>query len=161
MEKAVDPVEQGPPPERRGGILARLPFVSSEPKAPRELSDLLRVFSGGDGKADVQTIRRAYEVAERSHRGQVRKSGDPFISHPLGVASILAEMGLDTTTVVAALLHDVVEDTAVTLDQVRSEFGEEVTAIVDGLTKFDKIEYRSREQEQAENVRKMIIAMAR
>jgi GTP diphosphokinase / guanosine-3',5'-bis(diphosphate) 3'-diphosphatase len=155
-------VEEVRAPERRGGLLSRLPFVSGgPPEAPLSLDSLLRKVRAYNPKADVRQVQRAYEFAEASHRGQLRKSGDPFIEHPLGVAHILADLGMDTTTLVSALLHDVVEDTDLGLDEVREDFGDEVAAIVDGLTKLEKIEYRSREQEQAENVRKMIVAMAR
>jgi GTP diphosphokinase / guanosine-3',5'-bis(diphosphate) 3'-diphosphatase len=149
-------------PDRRGGLLSRLPFVSGPPAGGEvSLESLLRKVRGYNPKADVREVQRAYEFAEASHRGQLRKSGDPFIEHPLGVAYILADLGLDTTTLVSSLLHDVVEDTDLGVDDIRREFGDEIAAIVDGLTKLDRIEYRSREQAQAENVRKMIVAMAR
>ncbi|HEX9891186.1 MAG TPA: bifunctional (p)ppGpp synthetase/guanosine-3',5'-bis(diphosphate) 3'-pyrophosphohydrolase, partial [Actinomycetota bacterium] len=163
MEKPAGSVEQheAQPPERRGGLLSRLPFVSGEPRPPAELDDLIKAVRSYNSKADLRLIQRAYQVAELSHRGQTRKTGDAFITHPLGVSVILADLGMDTTTIVAALLHDTVEDTAVTLEDLSGEFGPEVAGIVDGLTKLDKIEFRSREHHQAENVRKMIIAMAR
>jgi GTP pyrophosphokinase len=154
-------VEEVKAPERRGGLLSRLPFVSSGPAEPQSLDSLLRKVRAYNPKADVREVQRAFEFAADSHRGQLRQSGEPFIHHPLGVAHILADLGMDTTTLEAALLHDVVEDTDLTLDDIRREFGDEVAAIVDGLTKLERIEYRSREQEQAENVRKMIVAMAR
>jgi guanosine-3',5'-bis(diphosphate) 3'-pyrophosphohydrolase len=154
-------VEEVKAPERRGGLLSRLPFVSSGPAEPQSLDSLLRKVRAYNPKADVREVQRAFEFAADSHRGQLRQSGEPFIHHPLGVAHILADLGMDTTTLEASLLHDVVEDTDLSLDDIRQEFGDEVTAIVDGLTKLDRIEYRSREQEQAENVRKMIVAMAR
>src|SRR5919109_347600 len=161
MEKPVGAVEEARPPERRGGLLARLPFVSSDRKSPQSVDELLRKVRSYNPKADVREVQRAYEFAEESHRGQLRISGEPFVEHPLGVAHILADLGMDTTTLVAALLHDVVEDTDLTLREIDADFGPAVTAIVDGLTKLDKIEYRSREQEQAENVRKMVVAMAK
>jgi guanosine-3',5'-bis(diphosphate) 3'-pyrophosphohydrolase len=161
MEKPVGAVEEARPPERRGGLLARLPFVSSERKSAQGVDDLLRKVRAYNPKADVREVQRAYDFAEESHRGQQRVSGEPFVEHPLGVAHILADLRMDTTTLVAALLHDVVEDTDLSLGDIDGEFGPEVTAIVDGLTKLDKIEYRSREQEQAENVRKMVVAMAK
>ena len=148
-------------PDRRGGLLSRLPFVSSAPEDAGGVEGLLRKVRAYNPKADVRQVQRAFDFAEESHRGQVRKSGEPFIRHPLGVAHILADLGMDTTTLVSALLHDVVEDTDLSLEKIESEFGGEVGAIVDGLTKLDRIEYRTREQEQAENVRKMIVAMAR
>jgi GTP pyrophosphokinase len=103
-------------------------------------------------------LRRAYDAAEMLHREQLRRSGEPFITHPLAVAGILAELGVDTTTLVAALLHDTVEDTAYTLEQVRHDFGEEVAHLVDGVTKLDKV--RLGEAAEAETIRKMILAMA-
>ncbi|HEX5948644.1 MAG TPA: bifunctional (p)ppGpp synthetase/guanosine-3',5'-bis(diphosphate) 3'-pyrophosphohydrolase [Actinomycetota bacterium] len=149
-------------PDRRGGLLSRLPFVSSgAPEDDGGVDLLLRKVRAYNPKADVRQVQRAFDFAEESHRGQVRKSGEPFIRHPLGVAHILADLGMDTTTLVAALLHDVVEDTDLSLEAIETEFGAEVGAIVDGLTKLDRIEYRTREQEQAENVRKMVVAMAR
>jgi guanosine-3',5'-bis(diphosphate) 3'-pyrophosphohydrolase len=155
-------VEEVRAPERRGGLLSRLPFVSGpNAEEPQSLESLLRKVRAYNPKADVREVQRAFDVAAESHRGQMRKSGEPFIRHPLGVAHILADLGMDTTTLVAALLHDVVEDTELGLDEVERDFGPEVGRIVDGLTKLERIEYRTREQQQAENVRKMIVAMAR
>src|SRR3990170_4771901 len=155
-------VEELKAPERRGGLLSRLPFVSSpSPEDAGGVDGLLRKVRAYNPKADVRQVERAFDFAAESHRGQLRKSGEPFIRHPLGVAHILADMGMDTTTLVSALLHDVVEDTDLTVEKIETEFGGEVAAIVDGLTKLERIEYRTREQEQAENVRKMIVAMAR
>jgi GTP pyrophosphokinase len=110
-------------------------------------------------KADLGLLQRAYDVAEAKHAGQKRKSGDPYITHPLAVASILAELGMDTTTLVAALLHDTVEDTDYSLDRLRKDFGEEVAHLVDGVTKLDKVELGT--AAEAETIRKMIVAMAR
>ena len=104
---------------------------------------------------------RAYQLAEMVHRGQQRKSGEEFIAHPIGVAQILAELGMDSTTIVAALLHDSVEDTSLELKEIEESFGSEVALIIDGLTKIEKIRFRSAEQEKAENLRKMIVAMAK
>ena len=104
-------------------------------------------------------LQRAYEVAEAKHAGQKRKSGDPYITHPLAVATILAELGMDTTTLVAALLHDTVEDTDYSLDRLREEFGDEVAHLVDGVTKLDKVEFGN--AAEAETIRKMVVAMAR
>ncbi|HEU0191180.1 MAG TPA: RelA/SpoT family protein [Mycobacterium sp.] len=111
-------------------------------------------------KANLALLQRAYDVAEERHADQLRHSGDPYITHPLAVATILAELGMDTTTLVAALLHDTVEDTGYTLEQLASEFGEEVGHLVDGVTKLDKMVLGSTAAE-AETIRKMIIAMAR
>jgi guanosine-3',5'-bis(diphosphate) 3'-pyrophosphohydrolase len=111
-------------------------------------------------KGDLRALEQAYQVAAEAHEGQTRLSGEPFIEHPLAVAEILAGLSLDATTLVAALLHDTVEDTSVTLDRIRAEFGDDAAQIVDGLTKLDKLQFQTRELAQAENVRKMIVAMA-
>ncbi|WP_226370384.1 RelA/SpoT family protein [Pseudonocardia oceani] len=110
-------------------------------------------------KADLALLQRAFDVADVKHEGQKRKSGDPYITHPLAVATILAELGMDTTTLVAALLHDTVEDTGYSLDDLRTEFGDEVAHLVDGVTKLDKVEFGN--AAEAETIRKMIVAMAR
>ncbi|MCB0929917.1 MAG: RelA/SpoT family protein [Mycolicibacterium insubricum] len=110
-------------------------------------------------KADVAILQRAYNIAEERHASQLRKSGDPYITHPLAVANILAELGMDTTTLVAALLHDTVEDTGYSLEQLTAEFGEEIGHLVDGVTKLDKVVLGS--AAEGETIRKMIIAMAR
>jgi guanosine-3',5'-bis(diphosphate) 3'-pyrophosphohydrolase len=121
----------------------------------------LKVIKNRNSKADTRQVQRAYAFAEEAHRGQQRLTGEAFIEHPVAVATILADLGMDLTTIEAALLHDTVEDTEVTLEDIRTQFGDEVTALVDGLTKLDKIKFRSREQEQAENVRKMMLAMSK
>jgi GTP pyrophosphokinase len=145
--------------ERRGGLLSRL--RPGEPETPREgIDGLLRTVKAYNAKADLKEIERAYRFAEEHHEGQRRLSGEAFIQHPLAVAGVLADLGLDTTTLQAALLHDTVEDTEVTIEELQERFGPEVARIVDGLTKLESITFRSREQEQAENVRKMIVAMA-
>jgi GTP pyrophosphokinase len=145
--------------ERRGGILSRLRPGPGEPEL-EGIEGLLRTVRGYNAKADLKEIERAFRFAELHHEGQKRLTGEDFINHPLSVTRILADLGLDTTTLVAALLHDTVEDTDVTVDELQEDFGEEIARIVDGLTKLDALEFRSREQEQAENVRKMIVAMA-
>jgi guanosine-3',5'-bis(diphosphate) 3'-pyrophosphohydrolase len=109
--------------------------------------------------ADLGLLQRAYDVAEEKHREQRRKSGDPYITHPLAVATILAELGMDTTTLVAALLHDTVEDTDYSLERLRADFGEVVEHLVDGVTKLDKVKLGA--AAEAETIRKMVIAMAR
>ncbi|MFF4755585.1 RelA/SpoT family protein [Streptomyces sp. NPDC002514] len=106
--------------------------------------------------ADLEPLRRAYVLAESSHRGQLRKSGEPYITHPLAVTLILAELGAETTTLTASLLHDTVEDTDVTLDQVRDQFGEEVRYLVDGVTKLEKVDYGA--AAEPETFRKMLVA---
>ncbi len=110
---------------------------------------------------DVELIRRAYKYAEEAHRGQLRRSGEPYITHPVAVATILAELQLDAVTLAAALLHDVVEDTKVTDEEIVRQFGAEVAALVDGVTKLKRIKFDSTEEQQAENLRKMFMAMAK
>ena len=109
---------------------------------------------------DMERIERAYRLAERAHEGTLRRSGEPYIIHPVSAAIILVELGMDTDSIVAALLHDVVEDTDVTLDEIKKEFGQDVALLVDGVTKVGRIPFSSREHQQAENVRKMLLAMA-
>jgi guanosine-3',5'-bis(diphosphate) 3'-pyrophosphohydrolase len=123
------------------------------------LEPLIKTIRATHPKADIRTVERAYDVAARWHRDQKRKSGDPYITHPLAVATILAELGMNTETICAALLHDTVEDTPYTLVELKSEFGEDVAALVDGVTKLDKVKYG--ESAEAETVRKMVVAMSR
>jgi GTP pyrophosphokinase len=139
-------------------LLSRL--RSAEPETREGIEGLLRTVKGYNAKADLKEIERAYRFAAEHHDGQKRLSGEDFVEHPLAVAQILADLGLDTTTLQAALLHDTVEDTEVSVEELDVEFGPEVSRIVDGLTKLDALSFRSREHEQAENVRKMIVAMA-
>ena len=126
---------------------------------PPVLEPLASVHRTLHPKADLALLTHAYEVAEAKHAGQKRKSGDPYITHPLAVSTILAELGMDTTTLVAALLHDTVEDTDYSLDRLREEFGDEVAHLVDGVTKLDKVEFGN--AAEAETIRKMVVAMAR
>jgi GTP diphosphokinase / guanosine-3',5'-bis(diphosphate) 3'-diphosphatase len=111
--------------------------------------------------ADLELVRRAYDFAAAAHAGQTRKSGEPYVTHPLSVASIISELKLDTASVCAGLLHDCVEDTSATIDQLTGMFGKEVAFLVDGVTKLGKLPYSTREEQQAENFRKMLLAMAR
>ncbi len=138
----------------------RLPLRRGEPDVPPRLAPLLKQVRSYNPKADVKELERAFYFAETAHEGQRRLSGEEFIEHPLAVTGVLADLRLDTTTLVAAMLHDTVEDTSVSLNDIEREFGDEVSRIVDGLTKLDKLKFRTREHEQAENVRKMIVAMA-
>src|SRR5437660_7367531 len=116
-----------------------VPPWRNTPDALDELAPLLALHRSHQPRADTDLIVKAYQVARAAHEGQVRRSGDPYIQHPLAVATILAELGLDDITISAALLHDAVEDTGVTLDDVTSDFGAEVSAIVDGVTKLDRV----------------------
>jgi guanosine-3',5'-bis(diphosphate) 3'-pyrophosphohydrolase len=149
-----------PPPQKRSGRLPIPRLRRGDSSPPAGLPTLLKNVRSYNPKGDLRVLEEAYRVAEEAHEGQVRKSGEPFIEHPLAVAEILADLRLDTTTLSAALLHDTVEDTEVTLGRIQQGFGEDVARIVDGLTKLDRLEFRTRELAQAENVRKMIVAMA-
>ncbi|MBQ5782633.1 MAG: bifunctional (p)ppGpp synthetase/guanosine-3',5'-bis(diphosphate) 3'-pyrophosphohydrolase [Oscillospiraceae bacterium] len=109
---------------------------------------------------DLEIIEKAYALAEKMHEGQYRKTGEAYVEHPVAVAAIVLELGLDTTSIVAALLHDVVEDTAVTLEEIEKEFDKETAHLVDGVTKLGKIVLSTQEEQQAENLRKMLLAMS-
>ncbi|TJZ41621.1 bifunctional (p)ppGpp synthetase/guanosine-3',5'-bis(diphosphate) 3'-pyrophosphohydrolase [Streptomyces piniterrae] len=123
---------------------------------PDALEHVAKVHRGHHPDADLDILSKAYVLAESSHRGQMRKSGEPYITHPLAVTLILAELGAETTTLTASLLHDTVEDTEVTLDQVRAEFGAEVCYLVDGVTKLEKVDYGA--AAEPETFRKMLVA---
>ncbi|MFC4327238.1 RelA/SpoT family protein [Streptomyces andamanensis] len=176
VEKSAESVRPKPaPPVRAAGgqparsgssnrvraRLARLGVQRANPYNP-VLEPLLRIVRSNDPKIETATLRqieRAYQVAERWHRGQKRKSGDPYITHPLAVTTILAELGMDPATLMAGLLHDTVEDTEYGLDDLRRDFGDVVALLVDGVTKLDKVKFG--EAAQAETVRKMVVAMAK
>ncbi|MCX4694379.1 bifunctional (p)ppGpp synthetase/guanosine-3',5'-bis(diphosphate) 3'-pyrophosphohydrolase [Streptomyces sp. NBC_01408] len=141
--------------------LARLGVQRSSAYNP-VLEPLLRIVRSNDPKIETSTLRQleqAYQVAERWHRGQKRKSGDPYITHPLAVTTILAELGMDPATLMAGLLHDTVEDTEYGLEDLRRDFGDAVALLVDGVTKLDRVKFG--EAAQAETVRKMVVAMAK
>ncbi|MFD3609711.1 RelA/SpoT family protein [Streptomyces atroolivaceus] len=155
------PARSGGSSNRVRARLARLGVQRSSPYNP-VLEPLLRTVRGNDPKIESATLRqieKAYQVAERWHRGQKRKSGDPYITHPLAVTTILAELGMDPATLMAGLLHDTVEDTEYGLDTLRKDFGDQVALLVDGVTKLDKVKFG--EAAQAETVRKMVVAMAK
>ena len=114
-----------------------------------------------DSGANTDLIIKDFELANQAHQGQKRISGDPYITHPLEVALILADIEMDTASICAALLHDVVEDTKYTYNDILHIFGEEIAVLVDGVTKLSRINFKSREDAQAENLRKMFLAMAR
>lgn len=133
-------------------------FESPE-KLYEELISIVRKYHPSD---DISLIKKAYSIAHKAHEGQKRKSGEPYIIHPLCVAIILAELELDKESIVSGLLHDVVEDTIMTLDEIKEEFGIEVAVIVDGVTKLGQLNYSADKiEEQAENLRKMFLAMAK
>ncbi|MEV4822867.1 HD domain-containing protein [Micromonospora sp. NPDC049274] len=149
------PTQSGELPlTRRLRSLLTWPTTDSDP-----VTHLVRTHRGIHSGTDPAVLRRAYTIAENMHRGQFRKSGEPYITHPLAVAQICAELGMDTTTLVAALLHDTVEDTRYTLQALSEDFGGEVAHLVDGVTKFDKAFYGK--AAEAETVRKMIVAAAK
>ena len=125
-----------------------------------EIAELTRHLGHYLPPPDVALVERAFAFSEHAHQGQFRKSGDPYISHPLAVASILSQWRLDAQGLAAALLHDVMEDTAVTKTEIESSFGKPVADMVDGVSKLDQIEFQSREDQQAESFRKMLLAMA-
>lgn len=125
------------------------------------LEALEQLVSAYNPSADLDLLRRAYHFAEAAHAGQMRNSGEPFLTHPVEVCRVLAELRLDMPTLVAGLLHDTVEDSPVTVAEVQAEFGEEVAALVDGVTKLGKIKFDSRDEAQSQNLRKMLIAMAK
>ncbi len=125
------------------------------------IAELTTAVQAYDPSLEAAWLARVYEVADRAHEGQRRASGESYIEHPLAVAGILAELEMDRHTIAAALLHDVVEDTIVTSDQVTSEFGDEIARLVEGVTKLTRIPYQSKEDAQVENLRKMFLAMAR
>ena len=141
------------------GLTQRLRSMLSWSTGADAVATLVRTHRAIHSGADAGALRRAYRIAERMHRGQMRKSGEPYITHPLAVAQILAELGMDTTTLVAALLHDTVEDTSYTLEALDRDFGAEVAYLVDGVTKFDKVFYG--QDAEAETIRKMIVAAGR
>ncbi|MGA5703517.1 RelA/SpoT family protein [Peterkaempfera bronchialis] len=138
----------------RAGRAALL--ATGRPLVPDAIEPIVRAHRTHHPRADLALLGRAYQSAEAGHRGQMRKSGEPFITHPLAVTMILAQLGAETTTLVASLLHDTVEDTEMTLDQVRAEFGEEVAYLVDGVTKLAKVDFGA--AAEAETFRKMLVA---
>src|SRR3954469_3382824 len=165
VAEATTPAPEEAAPERHAppsgrGVRARLARIGTSKQVGNPvLEPLFRTVRANHPKADLALLERAYDTAEKHHRGQMRKSGDPYITHPLAVTTILADIGMTEPTLVAALLHDTIEDTAYTLDELRTDFGDEVALLVDGVTKLDKVRYG--ETAQAETIRKMIVAMSK
>ncbi len=156
-------VETVPPARIRRGDPQYTEMVATLATGERHeelLEELLAELATYSDDADQEFVTRAFRFAAAAHEGQQRRSGEPFITHPTGVAKICAQLRLDEQTVTAALLHDVVEDTATDLASVREEFGDEVAQLVDGVTKLTRVQFQSREQTEAENYRKMVVAMA-
>ncbi len=163
---AVEPAPAAEPPRpsvganSAGRMRTRLARIGTRGTSNNPvLEPLFRAVRANHPKADLALIERAYLTAQLHHEGQVRKSGDPYITHPLAVTTILADIGMTEPTLVASLLHDTVEDTPYTLEQLRSDFGDEVAQLVDGVTKLDKVKYG--DSAQSETIRKMIVAMSR
>ena len=141
-------------------IRSRLPRLFTKQNSyGQELQAVIRSLRANHPKGDVALVERAFAAAQQAHSSQLRKSGEPYISHPVAVAQILADLGIGATTIAAALLHDTVEDTPYSLVELRSDFGEEVSMLVDGVTKLDKIKFG--DSAQAETVRKMVVAMSK
>jgi GTP diphosphokinase / guanosine-3',5'-bis(diphosphate) 3'-diphosphatase len=139
--------------------LARFNAPWQSPQVSEVLEPLIAAHRVAHPKAEIRLLQRAFDTADHWHSGQYRKSGDPYITHPLAVAGILANLGMDTTTLVAALLHDTIEDTPYTLDAMRTDFGPEVALLVDGVTKLDRVKLG--DAAKAETIRKMVVAMAK
>ncbi|MEI7419320.1 MAG: bifunctional (p)ppGpp synthetase/guanosine-3',5'-bis(diphosphate) 3'-pyrophosphohydrolase [Actinomycetes bacterium] len=146
-----------------GGALAalrsRLPKIFTRPSPDSNIAEVIKSAKLSHPKSDFAIVEKAYQAAEKAHQGQTRKSGDPYITHPVAVAQILADLGIGTAGLAAALLHDTVEDTDYSLEQLRADFGEEVAMLVDGVTKLDKVKFG--DTAQAETVRKMVVAMSK
>lgn len=130
-------------------------------RSPKSLEDLCAKINSYYSGADLALVQKAYEFSEKAHSGQIRRSGEPYISHPLGVAAILADLHLDLACVATGLLHDTVEDTQVTLSDIEREFGKTIAELVDGVTKISKMKFRNTHEKQGENIRKMIVAMGK
>ncbi|HVK62538.1 MAG TPA: bifunctional (p)ppGpp synthetase/guanosine-3',5'-bis(diphosphate) 3'-pyrophosphohydrolase [Bdellovibrionales bacterium] len=130
-------------------------------RSPKTLEELCERVRGYFPTADLSIIEKAYHFSERAHEGQIRRSGEPYISHPLGVAAILAELHLDLASIATGLLHDTVEDTHATLEEIEREFGKPIAELVDGVTKISQMSFRNTHEKQGENIRKMIVAMGK
>jgi GTP pyrophosphokinase len=142
----------------RDRLARRIVTTQRQSQVRPVLEPLLAIHRGAHPKVEARLLQRGYDRAEACHRGQLRKSGDPYITHPLAVAAILAELGMDTTTLQAALLHDTLEDTGYSVEMLKKEFGAEVAHLVNGVTKLDRVKYG--DAAEAETIRKMIVAMA-
>ena len=125
------------------------------------IDDVIKELKEKNRRVDIKLVMKAYDYAKNLHGDQLRKSGEPYIIHPIQVAYVLATLGLDNDTICAALLHDVVEDTEVTNEDLKHDFGDEIAAMVDGVTKLSKLNYESVEEAQVENYRKMFLAMGK
>ena len=156
---ALTPASIGATPGSESGIRSRLSRFGSSRSGIVEIDPLLRTLRKYHPKSDTKVVERAYDMALYLHRDQKRRSGEDYITHPLAVAEILADLGMTSSTLAAALLHDTVEDCGYSLDALREDFGDEIASLVDGVTKLDKVTYG--DATAAETVRKMVVAMAR
>ena len=138
-------------------LLSRLPGTSA--RRSKDIRHLIETLEGYMPPEQIEGVLKAYEFGAVAHEGQTRLSGEPYISHPVAVAQTLADMHLDPQTIVAAILHDVVEDTEIDLEQLEKEFGQEVAVLVDGVSKLDQMQFTSRAEAQSESFRKMMLAM--
>jgi GTP pyrophosphokinase len=163
MTETITPRTPAPDPKSdaasTGSLRTLLPRIFSRAQPTGAMDRLIKTAKLHHPKADLSIIERAYAAAELAHRGQLRKSGEPYITHPVAVAQILADLGIGPKTLAAALLHDTVEDTDYSLDLLRRDFGDEIAMLVDGVTKLDKLKYG--DSAQAETVRKMVVAMSK
>jgi GTP diphosphokinase / guanosine-3',5'-bis(diphosphate) 3'-diphosphatase len=157
----VTTVERAPRGRAAATVERVLPWRRQSPVSSDALAPLLAAYRERHPKGDASLILRAYETAERAHEGQVRRSGEAYISHPVAVATVLAGLGMDDVTLAAALLHDAVEDTAVSLPELEASFGPTVAQIVDGVTKLERVSFDTRQAAQAATMRKMLVAMAK
>ena len=157
--KVTTPTIASATPATPAMLRALLPRIFSRAQPTGAVDRLVKTVRMHQPKTDVGIIERAYSAAERAHAGQLRRSGEPYITHPVAVAQILADLGIGPKTIAAALLHDTVEDTDYTLDDLRGDFGDEIAMLVDGVTKLDKLKYG--DSAQAETVRKMVVAMSK
>src|SRR5215472_6155306 len=151
--------EENSAPEVRPDDQPASPPALTQAEIDQRFERLLRQVQANRPNEDVSLIRKAWDFCVHHHSGQMRASGEPYIIHPLEVAEVLVEMKLDSTAIAAALLHDAVEDTPATTPEIAAGFGDQVAHIVEGVTKIDKIQFANREDRQAENVRKMLLAM--
>ncbi len=163
MTETITPRTPAPDPRSdaasTGSLRTLLPRIFSRAQPTGAMDRLIKTAKLHHPKSDISIIERAYAAAELAHRGQLRKSGEPYITHPVAVAQILADLGIGPKTLAAALLHDTVEDTDYSLDLLRRDFGDEIAMLVDGVTKLDKLKYG--DSAQAETVRKMVVAMSK
>jgi len=127
----------------------------------KQFDNLVEKLKASNPSADIGRITKAFEYAENAHCSQLRKDGTPFVTHPLAAAEVCVEMGLDEDSIIAALLHDCIEDTDVAYEDIKKLFGKSVADIVEGVTKLTRVQYTSKEEEQMENLRKMLMAMAK